>query len=86
MNKQSGFKIKKSLLKSSNRCDKNYICNTENWKSCGKMNEVISDMILHIDESFDENRMLLCPYHIPFGGDHYCSCPTRMYIYKKFNV
>ncbi len=86
MKEQSGFKIKRDLQKSSNRCDKNYICNTENWKSCGKMNEVISDMILHIDESFDENRMLLCPYHIPFGGDHYRNCPARMYIYKKFNV
>ena len=86
MNKQSGFKIKKTLLKSSNRCDKNYICNTGIWKSCSKMGEVISDMIIHIDESYDENRMLLCAYHIPFSGDHYCSCPARMYIYKKFNI
>ena len=49
MRKQTDIKVINDVLKNSNRCDKNYICNTENWKSCGKIGEVVSDMILHID-------------------------------------
>lgn len=80
------IKIDSKSLKSSIRCNKNNQCSTNEWLSCGKIDESIDNMILHIDSATDEKMMHHCDYHLPFGGDHYCTCPARMYIYEKFNV
>jgi hypothetical protein len=86
MKNQSELQIDQESLDLSNRCNQHHICNNEKWKTCGNVNEIISNMILHIDEVYDDNKMMLCNYHLPFGGEHYCTCPARKYIYNKFNV
>lgn len=86
MKKQLTITVKEDKLEKSYRCNQDYLCKSKTWKTCGKMDETVIDKIIHIDESYDENRMMLCNYHLPFGGDNYCTCPARMYIYKKYGV
>lgn len=86
MKSRKSIEVNKSTLKNSKRCNNEYLCEAEVWAPCGQINESISDMILHI-ESLDNEKMLYrCNYHLPFGGDHYCTCPARMYIYKEFGI
>jgi len=82
--------IKKSppenVLKNAVRCDKNCACTKNDWNPCFKTGESVSDMILLIEKTEDKNRMESCKYYLPFGGEHYCICPARLYIYKNFGV
>jgi hypothetical protein len=86
MQLEKSIKVKKKLLEKSYRCNHEHSCKSYNWQSCGSIDESISDMILHIAKPDQEKLMHECNYHLPFGGDHYCTCPARMYIYKNFGV
>lgn len=83
---QTKIKVDKNVLKSAIRCNLDCSCTKDGWESCAKIDEAVCDMILHIDETDNENKMHSCKYHLPFGGEHYCICPARMYIYKNFGV
>ena len=86
MSNHKNIKIDKDTLKAAIRCQKDCACANNEWESCSKIDESVNDMILLIAETDDENRMLTCNYHLPFGGEHYCICPARLYIYKNFSV
>ena len=86
MKKQTTIKVQEDKLEEAYRCNQDCLCKSKTWKACGKMDETVIDKIIHIDEPYDENRMMLCNYHLSFGGDNYCTCPARMYIYKKYGV
>ena len=86
MKKQIAIVVQKEKLEESYRCNQDYLCKSKNWKTCSKMDETVIDMIIHIDEPYNEQRMMLCNYHLNFGGDNYCTCLARMYIYKKYGV
>ena len=75
-----------NVLKKAVRCNKDCACTKNDWHPCFKTGESVNDMILHIDEFYEENKMDSCRYLLPFGGEHYCICPVRLYIYKNFEV
>ena len=86
MQKKSKIKIDKHILKKSIRCEKDCACEKDAWESCSKIGESVNEMILYIEKAEDEGKMLSCKYYLPFGGEHYCICPARLYIYKNFGV
>jgi len=86
MSCQTNFKIDEKVLKSAVRCEEDCACTKNDWESCGKISESDSGMILLIEEAENEDKMHACKYHLPFGGEHYCICPARLYIYKNFGV
>ena len=86
MKNQNLIKVNKDIIEKSERCNQDFSCKSENWKSCSKIDENINDIILHLGQQSDESKMMFCNYHLPFGGDNYCTCPARLYIYQKYNV
>lgn len=86
MQNQKSIKIDQKELNNASRCNNIYSCTSGKLEFCGSISESVNDIILHIEETHVEKKMYMCNYHLPFGGDHYCTCPARMYIYKKFGV
>ena len=86
MQEHKNIIVEQKEINSAYRCNNNNSCASGNWESCGLISESVNDIILHIDEPHLEKKMYLCNYYLPFGGDNYCTCPARMYIYKKFGI
>lgn len=83
---QNSIIIEEEIIEKSYRCNQDFSCKSKTWQSCSNINENNNDIIILLENPIDENKMLLCNYHLPFGGENYCTCPARFYIYKKFNI
>ena len=86
MSSKEILEIDPFVIESSDRCNQCYLCNQANWDSCCKVDENINNLILHVDVVHNNERMIKCNYHLPFGGEHYCTCPARKYIYNKYKM
>ena len=77
------FNISKEVLEETTKCPNDFSClfsgQTENSVEC-KAQWAVSRNMLFVQS----DKLLDCPYKIPFGDGQFCTCPTRFSIYKKY--
>lgn len=73
--------IAESILKSTDRCLKNFDCLTEGRCLC------------EVSQSLDGNSLIIqydknkpCRYKASIGNTILCTCPTRNELYNRYNI
>ena len=69
-----------SVKEKTTKCERDFKCLTGDT-SC--LCEVDSSKIVAFIR-VKPKAGLSCPYHFPFNKVHFCRCPTRKEIYKKY--
>ena len=80
MTKRTELRIAESILKSTDRCLKNFACLTDRECLCEISQYLNSNHII----KYDKNKP--CRYKVSMGNTIICSCPTRKEIYYRYNI
>lgn len=76
------FDIDRKKLQEAKYCNKSFTCLGTGRSDLCKIEFSLDDKI-HFIECLDDRS---CPYKRDFGGRHYCDCPVRAEIHKKYKV
>ena len=75
------FSIDESILNATLKCKDSFAC-INGGKDCFcEAEQMVSDKVLFVKP----NKNIACSYMKYFGDSLYCTCPTRMEIYRKYN-
>ena len=78
------YKVDAHILKKTKKCNCHFECQKVSREPCGKVRELISG------NDFEDQLLvycnLKCPYKDSLNNGYFCSCPTRIEIYKKYGV
>ena len=77
-------RISSEILSQSQNCDKNYACQTPEWKGDCVPLYMVEDFALEVDGK--NPHIKKCPYSIELSGRFFCTCSSRIEIYKKYKV
>jgi hypothetical protein len=78
------YDVPQNIVNNTTQCDNNFLCLSEKWKPCGKANRLIEGKLVSI--LINQEQLRNCNYGVPFGWGYYCSCPTRVEIYKRYKI
>ena len=81
MDKQE-IKIDDAVVRKTIKCNSDFSCLLGD-KGC--LCDV-SGFVGHELVEIKSNHSLLCQYHIIFGNNHYCQCPTRCELYYRYGM
>lgn len=81
MTKRTKLHIAESILKSTDKCLKNFACLTDGECLC-EINQCLNRNNLIIN--YNKNNP--CQYKISMGNEILCSCPTRKELYNRYNI
>jgi hypothetical protein len=75
--------VAREILDQTTRCDHDFQCQTPQGEPYCSASRMMSGTLLrvHIGEG-----MQLCSYLVSYDGDHYCTCPTRIEIFKRYQA
>ena len=76
--------ISAEVFEKATRCNKGFICQSPDWKSCGSVTEMIGKAILSLEEGQYGKKP--CPYRVTYGTRDYCTCPARVEIYDRYRM
>lgn len=82
------MKIDDNIVKQTTLCVKDFKCLRE--IKCSKLPEksCLKNVVCCISDYFFvvECTEIDCPYFLNYGGKSICHCPTRLAVYKKYNI
>ena len=78
------IEINENVIKKTTHCDHDFLCLTDEWEQCGEVKALIADNLLYVHFDWAERRV--CGYMVSFGNGYYCTCPTRIEIYKLYKI
>ena len=78
------YTISKKIIHETIHCEKGFECQKENWQPCEKI----------IGENLEfKNRGIIlsacniyCPYKVKSDNHSYCTCPTRIEIFRTYKI
>jgi hypothetical protein len=75
------LEIPDSVKRKATKCLFDFSCNTTGrcslQESC-KVESSIGEIVWITAKPLNN-----CPYYVPFGGGHICTCPVRAYLHTK---
>ena len=74
------MKIDENIINKTD-CKKNFAC-LDNTDVCCKITNCVNNQIYFVDCKDKK----YCNFKKFFGNSNYCTCPTRIEIYKKYKV
>jgi len=64
------------------QCPKDFLCYKSGLKALCKAQDIgMGQALLCLEKDPQE-----CSFSLPFGQTHYCKCPLRVYIAKRFRM
>ena len=72
--------VKKETLKVTDKCRHNFNCLEGNGECLCPVTKAINGTICVLEKLND----FTCEYHTKFADDHFCMCPTRNEIFRRF--
>ena len=78
------IEVNENVINKTTHCDHDFLCLSDEWTPCGVVKTLIADNLLYVD--FDWAKRRACSYMVSFGGGYYCTCPTRIEIYKRYGI
>lgn len=76
------FQIDEAILRRTTKCQRNFVCLTEEGCPGCEFDGPISDTLNFV---IPKKTNIECPYKLLFGFDSYvCQCPTRNELYRKY--
>lgn len=73
------FEIELETLNKTTKCPVEFLClEDENYPQC-QCEQVINQVA-----AVQRRTHALCPYGVRFGQGFFCTCPTRVAIYRKY--
>lgn len=77
------YEIDKKIIEATTKCDAHFKCLDIGdcpKNKCKPVTEINSCIV--VESKTDEP----CYYHLPHKTGYLCACPTRVAIYKKYNI
>lgn len=78
------IEVNPDVINKTTHCDHDFLCLSDEWTQCGVIKNLIGGKLLCVH--FDWGKQRDCSYMVLFGGDYYCTCPTRIEIYKRYGT
>ena len=78
-------KVPDYILKKTTQCIHQFRCQSPEWQPCGQIVRKVTAAKL-LEGPNQTHRKGECDYRVPFGGKHYCTCPTRIEIYRRYGI
>ena len=78
------IEVNENVINKTTHCDHEFICLEDEWTQCGVVKTLITDKLLYVHFEWGQQRA--CSYRVPFGNGYYCTCPTRIEIYKRYGI
>ena len=72
------MEIKKEILEETLLCTKSFACLNDINTYC-KVESCVKNLVHFVEN----NKNDFCNYRRTFGNSHFCTCPTRIEIYRK---
>ena len=71
------------ILNEAKECSKNYSClsNQENGRCTVNFSMEGIPFVMIKKPSDDQ-----CPYYFDFGDSHFCNCPVRFELYRRYGI
>ncbi|MBU3968326.1 MAG: hypothetical protein KKG76_13320 [Euryarchaeota archaeon] len=82
MAQKNNLKVDDDIIKTANRCKKNFSCLSSDETDLCKVEMNVGEKI-HFIKCKNKNT---CNYRIPFGYSFVCTCPVRKELYNKYKV
>jgi len=76
--------VSDSVLKDTTKCNFNFQCQKSDWNPCGEFLGKVGEWVIH--ESVDDPEKTECSYRANLGKGHYCTCPTRLEMYRLAGI
>lgn len=76
------FEIEGNVINRTDKCRKNFSCLNGKADCLCEVLHMIGNSLIFIKPP--EGKV--CDYMTPFGGSHYCNCPTRMEIHRLYSL
>ena len=76
--------VDEEINKNQLKCKFNCICQTDEWKPCGKILRSINHQFLEFEGKPKMNKY--CGYLTSFGYIYYCACPVRVRMFEKYGI
>ena len=73
------MEIKNEILEKTLLCTKSFACLNDINTYC-KVESCVNNQVLFVENHKND----LCYYRRTFGNSHFCTCPTRIEIYRKY--
>ena len=77
-------KVPDSILEKTLFCNHRYRCQSSDWQPCGCIKEYITHTL--IEGECQTGKRKNCAYHMTNKNKHYCNCPTRIEIYRRYGI
>jgi hypothetical protein len=78
------YHVSPELLEKSAKCNQDFACQKPFWKPCGTVKKTINDRMFELGVNLQ--NLWPCHYGVAFGDGLYCTCPTRLEIFKQYGV
>lgn len=75
------FNVSTQIIDKTIKCDIDFNCLKENNSPCCDVLRCIGGEALQVSKCSRQ-----CNYHVSFSDIHFCACPVRQEIYKKYKV
>ena len=73
------MEIKKEILDKTVHCTKDFDCIKTN-NICCKVESCVNNQVHFVENHKND----FCNYRRTFGNSHFCTCPTRIEIYRQY--
>lgn len=78
-----GFEVDEEILKETTKCKEGFVClASEVHGLCKVASSAAGGKVLFVCAE----KKTRCPYCVPFGNSFVCNCPTRIELYKRYEV
>ena len=77
-------RVSRDILKETTRCSHGFRCQTAKGKPLCPVTRVVAGKLLCAN--IGKNCRRPCSYFAGHNGDHFCTCPTRIEMYKQYQV